>query len=422
MAKSSPFTGRWTGVYLALSLCPLLFFFIQPNGFSLDSHPMVNQFFVYAPDLILILVAILGWQISQTRIFWASLSDLLIYHYLLHPDFLVPLPADRLKTFDILVVGLPLFWTILFSLKECRLLSEQSLSRMALAGSPLLLLLALSGWAPEIHHKLLHWKFLWGPAAVWPECALLTLMALTAAVYLIHEPKIKPFLAAFFISRVPFYLSLYVGLALTLPDSQGYNRFLVILSFLFLSAISLHVILHMYWNRVYQDPLTGIPNRQALDDRLHTLRGQYALAMVDIDHFKKFNDTYGHAEGDNVLRMVAQHLLGHLGKDTYRYGGEEFCAVFEGELKDEAESRMEVARKTLEKRKFNLRTHRRREGEESNSEGKKGSRGGKVQITFSAGIADHKKTSVDYHDVIKRADKALYEAKEAGRNRVVKAK
>ncbi len=113
-------------------------------------------------------------------------------------------------------------------------------------------------------------------------------------------------------------------------------------------------IIRLYLKRVYQDPLTAIPNRQALDDRLHGLSGQYAIAMVDIDHFKKFNDTYGHAEGDNVLRMVAQHLMGHLGRDIYRYGGEEFCVVFEGEKREEAETRMELARGTLEKRKFFL--------------------------------------------------------------------
>ena len=53
------------------------------------------------------LVALLGWQITQTRIFWASVTDLFLYHYLLHPGVLVALPADRIKTFEILVVGLP---------------------------------------------------------------------------------------------------------------------------------------------------------------------------------------------------------------------------------------------------------------------------------------------------------------------------
>lgn len=369
----------------------------------------------------MVLVALLGWQITQTRIFWASVTDLFLYHYLLHPGGLVALPADRIKTFEILVVGLPLYWLILFTIRECRLLTDQSLSRMGLALSPLLLLLALSGWAPEIHHKMIHWKFLSGPLAVWPELSIVTMLGFTIAVYFLDDLKIKPFLVSFFVTRLPFFLALYLSLTLNDPSLQDSNHFLVICSYLALSVVSLHVILRMYWNRVYQDPLTGIPNRQALDDRLHTLGGQYTLAMVDIDHFKKFNDTYGHAEGDHCLRMVAQHLMSHLGKDVYRYGGEEFCVVFEGEKREEAETHMELTRKTLGARKFSLRTHWRRGGEKPEKRADTPARGGRTQITISVGIADHKKNTVDYHEVIKKADKALYTAKSEGRNRVVKA-
>ncbi len=300
-------------------------------------------------------------------------------------------------------------------------MSEHSISRIALASSPLLVLAALSGWAPDIHKKVLHWKYLGGSLAVWPELAILTLLLFAALIYFLDDSKIKPFLLAFYITRVPLYLALYLSLTPTDPSFQPTNRFLVTSCYLVLSFVFLHVILRMYWNRVYLDPLTGVPNRQALDDRLHTLHGTYALAMVDIDHFKKFNDTYGHAEGDHVLRMVAQHLQGHLGKDIYRYGGEEFCVVFEKEKKDEAESQMEKTRESLAKRKFSLRHKSRRGDERPEEPAEEQPRGKKVQITISVGIAEHKKNSIDYHDVIKRADKALYEAKEAGRNRVVKA-
>ncbi len=89
-----------------------------------------------------------------------------------------------------------------------------------------------------------------------------------------------------------------------------------------------------------------------MDERLHTLSGHYALAMVDIDHFKKFNDTYGHSEGDNVLRMVAQHLQEYLGDRVYRYGGEEFCVIFEGPTQESAVEMMEKARTSMEKTKI----------------------------------------------------------------------
>ncbi len=83
---------------------------------------------------------------SQTRIFWAALTDLLLYHYLLHPSTLVALPADRLKTET--SNGLPLYWTILFLIRESKLISEPTLSRIGLAVSPLLLFLALADRRP----------------------------------------------------------------------------------------------------------------------------------------------------------------------------------------------------------------------------------------------------------------------------------
>jgi len=421
MPKTNVLTGKWVVIYLGLCVLPLILFFLQPFHLSVITHPSLNPFFIYAPDLLLILVALLGWKIAQTRIFWASLVDLLLYQYLLYPGGWVALPADRLRTFEILTVGLPLFWLILFSIKECRLLSEQSLSRVALALSPLLVLMALSGWAPDIHRQVLHWKYFGGAWAVWPELSVLTFLCFGAVIYFLDDTKIKRFLFSFLIARLPLYLALYLALVLNDPNLTAMNHFLVIVSYLAISIIFLHVILHMYWNRVYQDALTRVPNRQALDDRLHTLHGPYSLAMVDIDHFKKFNDTYGHAEGDHVLRMVAQHLMAHLGKDIYRYGGEEFCVVFEGEKREEAEALMEEARKTLAERAFSLRNIKRREGEEPFLKPVKKPRGDQIKITISVGVANHKASSVDYHDVIKRADKALYAAKNGGRNKVVKA-
>jgi GGDEF domain-containing protein len=139
--------------------------------------------------------------------------------------------------------------------------------------------------------------------------------------------------------------------------------------------------------------------------------------MVDIDHFKKFNDTYGHAEGDNVLRMVAQHLEEHLGERVYRYGGEEFCAVFEKEGLAAAERMMDKTRASLEKRKFRLRQGGRKE---PGGFFPRKTTGGKiVHITVSVGVAAAAKDGSPYEQVIKKADKNLYEAKEKGRTRVV---
>jgi GGDEF domain-containing protein len=79
----------------------------------------------------------------------------------------------------------------------------------------------------------------------------------------------------------------------------------------------------------YRDELTGLPSRRALFNLSLSLVRKYSLAMVDIDHFKKFNDTYGHDVGDQVLKLVAAKLAQVTGGGkAFRYGGEEFTIVF----------------------------------------------------------------------------------------------
>ena len=123
------------------------------------------------------------------------------------------------------------------------------------------------------------------------------------------EPKNAPFFRRDgFLGLLGFDFALHESLEAYLNPFAPLPLVPVVLSFLALTSVLLHSTFYMHWNRVYLDPLTGIPNRQALEDRLHTLTGRFTLAMMDIDHFKHFNDTYGHEEGDNMPRMVAQHF------------------------------------------------------------------------------------------------------------------
>ncbi|MBE0622794.1 MAG: GGDEF domain-containing protein, partial [Burkholderiales bacterium] len=95
----------------------------------------------------------------------------------------------------------------------------------------------------------------------------------------------------------------------------------------------------------FRDELTGLPSRRALDERLQGLGPVYAIAMVDVDHFKNFNDTHGHDIGDQVLRLVGSRLAQAAGGGTaYRYGGEEFCVVFPDLKLDEALPHVETLR------------------------------------------------------------------------------
>jgi GGDEF domain-containing protein len=93
---------------------------------------------------------------------------------------------------------------------------------------------------------------------------------------------------------------------------------------------SLGAVLYASYRMAFVDALSGLPNRRALDETLARLSGEYAIAMVDIDHFKQFNDSHGHDAGDRVLQAVAQQLRRTHSGRAFRYGGEEFCLLFTG--------------------------------------------------------------------------------------------
>ncbi|RDE23036.1 GGDEF domain-containing protein [Motiliproteus coralliicola] len=166
----------------------------------------------------------------------------------------------------------------------------------------------------------------------------------------------------------------------------------------------------------YLDELTGLPGRRALNEHLKRLGRHYCLAMLDVDHFKKFNDRYGHDVGDQVLRLVAAKLSRvRLGK-AYRYGGEEFCVVFPGREIEQTLEPLEEIRQTIEQARLRLREQDRpksnRKGRKQR--GKASTAGNSVSVTISIGVAQNHTKS----DCLKAADKALYRAKSAGRNRV----
>jgi diguanylate cyclase (GGDEF)-like protein len=169
----------------------------------------------------------------------------------------------------------------------------------------------------------------------------------------------------------------------------------------------------------YHDELTGLPGRRRLNESLINLGKTYAIAMMDIDHFKKFNDRYGHKTGDDVLKIVGTRLKQISGRaKVFRYGGEEFAAIFPGKTIEESVPHLENFRKALENNKFVVRMKSRKKS----TPVKRGlgpvPRQKQVKITISIGVAQPSKTHTTPDQVIKAADKALYKAKKAGRNRV----
>lgn len=175
------------------------------------------------------------------------------------------------------------------------------------------------------------------------------------------------------------------------------------------------------YDLAFVDSLTDLPGRRALLEKLGTLPRQYAIAMVDVDHFKKFNDTHGHDVGDQVLKLVASHLKQvRGGGGAYRYGGEEFTLVFPNRSLSQVEPHVEVLRKAIADYTIVIRDKERDKnrklGEQLRGINRKPLKN--VHVTVSIGVAEKSESAETADEVMKRADQALYKAKESGRNRV----
>jgi diguanylate cyclase (GGDEF)-like protein len=191
----------------------------------------------------------------------------------------------------------------------------------------------------------------------------------------------------------------------------------------YLGAVGVILLITMVeasYTLAYRDELTGLPGRRALNETLQQLGGTYTLAMADVDHFKKFNDSYGHDAGDQCLRYVAAHLaaVGGGGR-AFRYGGEEFTILFPGKTVDEALEHLEALRAGIADAKFAIRAQGR--PKKRPEKPKKPGPIKSVSVTVSLGACERDPDSDDLRDahaVMEKADKRLYKSKKDGRNRV----
>jgi two-component system cell cycle response regulator len=180
--------------------------------------------------------------------------------------------------------------------------------------------------------------------------------------------------------------------------------------------VSLAIKAKDLYARAVEDPLTGLATRRhfltQLDVSMQLARRHgepLSLVMIDVDHFKKINDTFGHLTGDRVLKEVGEILqknlrgAGDLAHCAYRYGGEEMSIILPKTSAAKAVAVADRIRRTVEGKTF--RSHRREP----------------LRVTVSAGVAPFEPTMTSLHDLISAADDALYRAKEAGRNRVCEA-
>jgi diguanylate cyclase (GGDEF)-like protein len=222
----------------------------------------------------------------------------------------------------------------------------------------------------------------------------------------------------------PRFLALDVGkggsLVAFFIACWGIDRFGMFAAFMTAAGVILLVaVLQESYRLAFRDELTGLPSRRALDERMRALGSRYTVAMGDVDHFKKFNDTHGHDVGDQVLRLVAARLseVGGGGR-AFRYGGEEFTVLFPDTPLKEALPHLDAVRKAVEEYRIALR------GEDRPKSRRKGSRlrgegpaDETLSVTISIGAAEPS-SGMRPGEVIKAADEALYRAKQGGRNRV----
>jgi GGDEF domain-containing protein len=174
----------------------------------------------------------------------------------------------------------------------------------------------------------------------------------------------------------------------------------------------------------FRDELTGLPGRRAMQERLSGLGPAYAIAMVDVDHFKRLNDTYGHDVGDQVLKLVAARLAAIRGGGAvYRYGGEEFVVLFPERSLGEVLPHLEHMRADIEAYGMTVRSPDRPKDPEAGSQRRAEYTPGQppetvLSVTVSIGAAQRSDALPTPAIVIRAADQALYRAKGAGRNRV----
>ncbi len=263
-----------------------------------------------------------------------------------------------------------------------------------------------------------------GHSNVLPQIAMVGfLISLTTIMFRVFRYR-RPIEAGFFWSIVAVFIAL----------AEGGVGHIALAYFATSSLVMTAALIESSYFLAYHDELTGLPARRAFNDTRTTLQAPFSIAIVDIDHFKSVNDTYGHDTGDQVLRMVSGKLAQvTAGGKAFRVGGEEFAIVFRGKGVEQISPHLELLREAIENTPFQLRsvaerreTPRPQPDRRTAPQKKTRQRLALMQpqsddslsVTVSIGVAEPVSDAQDFSTVYEAADKALYRAKKAGRNRI----
>jgi len=404
---------------ILLACMPALLPFVKTFLPEYTTYMTAYKVFFISPFLFFAVIAFLGLRLNQTRIFYSMALMTLLYLSLHFPAISILQNFEYTLFLTIFFLFSILTFLLIFAFDEGALFSIKSLIRatgILFTGlGSYGLVKSNMGWIPSLFSKqwlisLESWTL---PDLFWP----ITIIAVFLLLFK-RDKSIHPFKVALILSFITLMLAFNKSILTAEPDMELniYNAF----AFNIIGVISLYSVYKIYWQNVYIDELTGIPNRRAFNEQLKKLGRRFTIAMLDIDHFKKFNDTYGHTEGDNVLRYVAAHLDAASDSRVFRYGGEEFSIVYPGFKVNDVYWRLEQMREGLASRRFHIRMNETQRLKKSDKDrGKNVKDGKKVRVTISIGIAQRTEKFRKPEEVIEAADKALYSAKKKGRNQCV---
>jgi len=393
--------GCLVGAVLALLFAP------EPlqNWWDATFGGEMVRWLPHLPVLLLVMVAFWGWHQRQEKV--ALLASLLLGT---HALLVLPLPHG-LPSGDVregLAMFLPWAFPLLLGFPEANLKSLWGWGRLGAAVS---VWLGAFVWASNhgfTTSLLAH--MLWVPGG------LKTLSAFLALLALLSLPVGQTFGL-----RVSWTWAL-ISLGLACLHGEPWWPELVSSApwSVFLSFSALFLLGGLYgltWRRAYLDELTGLPGRRAFEECLRRLGRHYGIAMIDVDHFKHFNDTYGHQVGDQVLRFIATRLKKVSFGRAFRYGGEEFALVVPGRKAQAMLSLSEGLRRSIETSRLTIRGDDRPLRRPRRSARPTGGKD-HVGVTVSIGMARRSVQNPTAEAVVKAADEALYRAKQLGRNRV----
>ena len=349
---------------------------------------------------------LLGWRFNRSRLVFAIALLALTEYVLLNG---VATPRDRVF-FHAATFLLPINLALVALLPERGTFTPAGLLRWLLLAVQVLIVAFVAKAFPDQALKFLTTRILpvhlssWTPLQQPAIVAFLVIGALLVMAW-VNERQAPV--------RAYVYALIAVFAGLSWP-SQGSGQEIWLAT---AGLILVVAVVEASYLMAYRDGLTELPGRRALNEALPRLSGQFTVAMVDVDHFKRFNDRYGHDAGDHVLRLVAARLAQAPGGGTaYRYGGEEFALLFPGKGSEECLPHLEELRETVETSRFTMRRRFRPRTKPSAPKGRKTREA--IVITVSIGVAERNHRHATPDQVVMAADKALYRAKEAGRNRV----